>query len=418
MSAHESPAAAQPRKPASTPAAKPKPSQPALPFPIPPILLEGDETVAPPAPPAQSFLDDGRDIDSGQLPEAFGTGKLLLIPRDPTSLYAAWDFTADQQQRANAQSIDRHMVLLIWNAGPDRQLVSEIHVHPESRHWFATMPTPGETYCAEIGYYDRQRNWCAMAHSSAITTPRSGPAPEPATFEIITIGAQAPEQRDSPATEAPTRTPDAPSPAYGRAQQNLLTSPTPSAPTAGRQLPSEWTDAAAMEILAIAGLAPEQVRGLGSIEILELLARSANVTAPAPGPVSSLEAAQLPPPEGQPEVPGAAGISSLGAPQPAQPAPKDFWFQVNAELVVYGATEPDAIVTIGGRQIHLREDGTFSYRFSLPDGAHQLPIQAMNRDGDSRAASMTFSRSTTCTGDVGVHPQDASLKKPGPENVS
>ena len=47
---------------------------------------------------------------------------------------------------------------------------------------------------------------------------------------------------------------------------------------------------------------------------------------------------------------------------------KGFWFNVNAELIIYGATEPTARVTLGGHEIKLRPDGTFSYRFSLPDG--------------------------------------------------
>src|SRR6185436_16351739 len=47
---------------------------------------------------------------------------------------------------------------------------------------------------------------------------------------------------------------------------------------------------------------------------------------------------------------------------------KGFRLNVNAELIIYGATEPDARVTIGGRTIQLRPDGTFSFRFALPDG--------------------------------------------------
>src|SRR5688572_31722682 len=34
-----------------------------------------------------------------------------------------------------------------------------------------------------------------------------------------------------------------------------------------------------------------------------------------------------------------------------------------------------ATVTIGGRPIRLRPDGSFSYRFSLPDGEYELPIR-------------------------------------------
>jgi len=43
-------------------------------------------------------------------------------------------------------------------------------------------------------------------------------------------------------------------------------------------------------------------------------------------------------------------------------------------LVIYGATDPTASVTIGERRIRLRPDGSFSYRFALPDGNYQLPI--------------------------------------------
>ena len=92
---------------------------------------------------------------------------------------------------------------------------------------------------------------------------------------------------------------------------------------------------------------------------------------------------------------------------------KGFWFNVNAELVVYGATEPDASVSIGGRMIKLRPDGSFSYRFALPDGAHELPVVAVsaNQTG-SRAAELRFHRRTEYRGDVSAHPQDPSLRTP------
>ena len=94
-----------------------------------------------------------------------------------------------------------------------------------------------------------------------------------------------------------------------------------------------------------------------------------------------------------------------------------FWLQVNAELVVYGATDPSARVTIGGHPIRLRPDGSFSYRFALPDGAYELPIVAVAAHGDERSAAMRFSRGTEYSGEVGAHPQCASLKPPVPDSV-
>ena len=97
---------------------------------------------------------------------------------------------------------------------------------------------------------------------------------------------------------------------------------------------------------------------------------------------------------------------------------KGFWFNVNAELIIYGATEPDAKVTLGGHEIKLRSDGTFSFRFSLPDGKYDLPAVAISADGtDGRAAELRFVRETQYLGDVGATPQDPSLKPPLPDNL-
>jgi hypothetical protein len=115
-------------------------------------------------------------------------------------------------------------------------------------------------------------------------------------------------------------------------------------------------------------------------------------------------------------VPPPAGISSAGAPPPAPARP--FWFNVNAELVIYGATEPDAKVTLGGRPIQLRPDGTFSFRFALPDGIFSLPAEAASADGqDQRRAELGFSRATRYQGEVGTPPRDPSLKPPMQESV-
>ena len=75
-------------------------------------------------------------------------------------------------------------------------------------------------------------------------------------------------------------------------------------------------------------------------------------------------------------------------------------------------------MTIGNRTIKLRSDGSFSYRFALPDGQYQLPVAATSADQvETRSADLQFARGTEYRGDVGQHPQDSGLKKPSPENV-
>ena len=74
------------------------------------------------------------------------------------------------------------------------------------------------------------------------------------------------------------------------------------------------------------------------------------------------------------------GIASMASPVKKVPGERKFWLVVNTELIVYGATEPDAKVTVQGRPIKLRPDGTFSLRFALPDGKQVIPVAATSSD--------------------------------------
>ena len=88
------------------------------------------------------------------------------------------------------------------------------------------------------------------------------------------------------------------------------------------------------------------------------------------------------------------GISS-GASFYRKPAERKFWLVVNCELIVYGATEPDAKVTIQGKEINLRPDGTFSLRFALPDGKQTIACEALSKDGiDCRRITPIITRKT------------------------
>jgi len=158
----------------------------------------------------------------------------------------------------------------------------------------------------------------------------------------------------------------------------------------------------------------------GSLEIEEVLRRRILRAAEGEEAPSSMEMVEEW--EAEEIVAEALGLAQPGpsslelAAKPS--ARKGFWFKVNAELIIYGSTEPDARVSIGGRPIRLRPDGSFSYRFALPDGAYELPVVAISRDGDDgRAAELRFSRDTRYSGDVGMHPQDAALKPPSPANL-
>ncbi len=77
------------------------------------------------------------------------------------------------------------------------------------------------------------------------------------------------------------------------------------------------------------------------------------------------------------------GLASMGSEggRPKPPANEDFWLVAHTELIVYGATEPTAKLTIQGQPTVLNNDGTFSVRFALPDGQQIIPIKAVNESG-------------------------------------
>jgi hypothetical protein len=156
---------------------------------------------------------------------------------------------------------------------------------------------------------------------------------------------------------------------------------------------------------------------IGSLEITELVRRHL-VKQLSEQAAAQLAAGQGSLGPGSPSSPFGA-LGSLSGPIAGGEKARGFWFNVNAELIIYGATEPDATVTIGGRRIRLRPDGTFGYRFALPDGKFDLPAIATSAAGDdTRAAELSFRRRTSYHGDVGAHPQDPGLKPPVSEHLA
>lgn len=74
------------------------------------------------------------------------------------------------------------------------------------------------------------------------------------------------------------------------------------------------------------------------------------------------------------------GLASMVSPVKKRPKERKFWMMVDCELIVYGATEPDAKVTVQGKPVQLRPDGSFTFRYALPDGEQIVPVKAVSAD--------------------------------------
>ena len=369
---------------------KPEPAEPTLG--IPAILLEGDELRWPGMGPGEKFAlgptpaAGPRGREAAELPEAYGTGRLMVVARDPHWLYAHWDLMPQQQRRYNALSADRHLVVRVQPGTVGGHPFTEVHVHPESRFWFIHVERAATSYSAELGYYPANREWVTVASSVPVVTPPDTVSRDK-TLRFATIPPEVPLSKL--AASGKTTRPAEPPPleaVQGRVLADVIQR---------YRIPQEPANS-----LAIADLIRGPVEGEIPFPPLDHGPMQGEIAFPP---------LEFPTPLGGP-------IETISSPLggEAQP-PKGFWLNLNAELIVYGATEPDATVTIGGKPIALRPDGTFSSRFSLPDGDYALTVSARSAEGDCREAALKFSRRTERQGEVGTAPQDPSLNPPPAE---
>jgi uncharacterized protein len=154
-----------------------------------------------------------------------------------------------------------------------------------------------------------------------------------------------------------------------------------------------------------------------------VLARSNTVTPPKAGSTEALEVGmgELDPKKAERLLKMSSGFESptgsaelkelfeerlrrpLGAPKDtgfgtgaALPASlKKFFFEIDAELIVYGKTDPAAHCTLQNEPVKLRPDGTFTMRFSLPDSRQIIPAVATSADGvEERTIVLAVERNT------------------------
>jgi uncharacterized protein len=91
--------------------------------------------------------------------------------------------------------------------------------------------------------------------------------------------------------------------------------------------------------------------------------------------------------------------SSLSLSQGASEHPgreREFFLEIGTDLIVYGRTQPGARVRLGDDPVAVREDGSFSARFALPDGTVPLHFVAKSNDGLSvRTITTSINRTPT-----------------------
>jgi hypothetical protein len=294
-------------------------------------------------------------------------------------------------------------VIRIHIQPPKGEAHAEVHVHPESRNWFVYVGQAATRFVAELGFYRSEGHWQSIGLSRSTFTPPDNLSDD-TSVEFATLpGGVSFQELIGMVKDVLTENVSLVQALREQPRENgRLNFP--------ESANGRWSAEQAQALEKMVSMDSMRRVWIGSLEITELIRRKMFEE------TSSIAAAELAK-RGQ-ALP--AGVSSLSSPFGGRGADqnKGFWFNVNAELIVYGSTESDATVSIGGRVIKLRPDGSFSYRFSLPDGDYELPAIAKSATGDDeRHAHLKFSRHTHYYGQVGTHPQDSALKTPHPNHL-
>ena len=329
---------------------------------------------------------------------------MLAAARDPHWLYVSWDLSKDQHRKYNGQSIHGHLVVRVHIHNTREKPHTEVHVHPESRNWFVYVGLAATRFVAELGFYRAQDEWHSIGISRSTFTPPDNLS-EDTSVEFATLpGGVSFQELIGMVKEVLSENVSLVD-ALREQSREVGQFSVPKG-SGGR-----WTAEQAAALEKMVSMDSMRRVWIGSLEITELIRRKMFEE------TSSIAAADL----SKRGLGISSGVSSLSSPfggAAGAEKSRGFWFNVNAELIVYGSTEPDAKVSVGARAIKLRPDGSFSYRFSLPDGNYELPAVAKSAAGDDeRHAHLKFSRQTDYHGKVGRHPQDKNLKTPHPDNL-
>ncbi len=307
------------------------------------------------------------------LPGGYGESRIVLMPRDPQWAYAYWDVPIEHKEELRRQG-GQQLALRIYDVTDinlDHQSPHSIQEYPcdeMAREWYLPIPVSDRDYVIDIGYRCADGRWLVLARSARVHVPPVYPSD---WIEDIFVTVDFNEDL------------------RGKTIYELVP-PAKKMATAG----------------AAGNAIYDQIFGMAeSAEAMRVAGSLFGSMQHVPGsvrPEQAISSYVFPSGVGMWALPTASGVnmsgvgmSGVGFSGDVPMRPRKFWLIADAELIVYGATEPDATVTIGGRPIKLNPDGTFRFQMSFQDGLIDYPIMAVAADGEqTRSIHMKFNRET------------------------
>lgn len=329
-------------------------------------------------------------VDSEIMPQNYGVTSITLLARDPNWVHAYWEVSPAseeglRQKIGNVVDQCRRVVriydtTLIKFTGENANYWFDIDVGNEAMNWYINVWSDNISCCADIGLREPNGTFHMMARSNFVTTPRKHFSPRD---ELIWMEIK-PGQESKPHIYIGAE--------YGAGalsqegfridltDEDLRSYYSTLMPMLSKVLKEREGKDGAVGDLSLERLKEIDLMGFDYFKEIILGASDRMVLRRR-----LLEELLL----------GAGGaseklMSSWGASERQVPVKKDFFFELGTELIVYGRTEPDAVVFWGDRIIPLREDGTFTLRMSLPTDTNiPLDFKALSYVKDEQRAIAT-----------------------------
>ncbi|CAK6693071.1 DUF4912 domain-containing protein [Synechococcus sp. CBW1107] len=273
--------------------------------------------------------------------------QVVFLPRDPSWAYCFWTISQEDRERmaaSGATSLCLRVADVTGLSGGTAHphALQEVVVESRSSEWFLPVPMPDRDYRVELGARLSAGGWLSLAFSSVARMPAAEPSMEVAdAFVPFELGVL-------PMADASVEPsmPAAPTGQHERFYQQSMRQ----VRRVGSEIFQDSTD---------------DLHGAGR----------AGLTDSGAGPWASGRQA--------------SGVGGVMARQ------RSFWLVADAELIVYGATDPAATLSIGGETVPLSADGTFRLQVPFRDGQQLYAIEAVAADGEQRRhITLQFERNT------------------------
>jgi len=291
-----------------------------------------------------------------KLPEKYEEDRIVLMTVDPARLHAYWEISDETIEELHSdlgkQWEKPDFTLRVHNMSRNGSSDSyfDIPITGGADNWYINIPSPGNFYCTEIGV-KTANEFMPIIRSNIAEAPRY-------SMSDVTEERWTPDWRALEAAMAAR---------YGNEHGHDFTAEEIYALSGGFDIRSSSIDIRkALQEHFEKQLASGVVSSFGFMSSPGLF--SPGISSWSIPNISSFSG-------GISSFSG--GISSMGGSESMaarRAKGRKFWYMLDAELIVYGATEPDATVTLQGIPLRLRPDGTFTARFALPDGLQNIPV--------------------------------------------